>query len=77
MVQDRSPSRPIPDAADPAAMLGDLVTGAALNYPRWSDAAFDRAVAAGHWDRAEAALRDGAPARLAGAAAQPASVPSK
>ena len=51
----------IPDAADPAAMLGDLVTGAALNYPRWSDAAFDRAVAAGRWDRAEAALREGAP----------------
>ena len=51
----------IPDAADPAAMLGDLVTGAALNYPGWSDPGFDRAVAEGRWDAAEAALKAGAP----------------
>ncbi len=51
----------IPDAADPAAMLGDFTTGAALNYPRWSDAAFDRAISAGRWDEAENALGDGAP----------------
>ena len=51
----------IPDAADPAAMLGDLVTGAALNYPGWSDPGFDRAVAGGRWVEAEAALVTGAP----------------
>ncbi|MEY4090499.1 MAG: hypothetical protein RJB55_2770 [Verrucomicrobiota bacterium] len=51
----------IPDAADPAAMLGDLVTGAALNYPGWSDPGFDRAVAGGRWAEAEAALLTGAP----------------
>lgn len=51
----------IPDAVDPGAMLGDLVTGAALNYPGWSDPGFDRAVASGRWAEAEAALLTGAP----------------
>lgn len=51
----------IPDAADPAAMLGDLVTGAPLNYPGWSSTEFDRAVAAGRWADAERAISAGAP----------------
>lgn len=31
----------IPDVADPANLLGDLITGAPENYPQWSDASFD------------------------------------
>ena len=51
----------IPDAADPAAMLGDLLTGAPLNYPGWSNGGFDRAVADGRWAEAERAIRADAP----------------
>jgi oligopeptide transport system substrate-binding protein len=35
----------IPDVADPAAMLGDFLSDAPLNYPRWSARAFDEAMA--------------------------------
>ncbi len=35
----------IPDVADPAEMLGDFATGAPENYPHWSDATFDTALA--------------------------------
>ncbi len=35
----------IPDVADAANLLGDFVTGAPENYPQWSDARFDAALA--------------------------------
>jgi oligopeptide transport system substrate-binding protein len=35
----------IPDLADPAHVLEELVSGAAGNYPRWSDPAFDTLMA--------------------------------
>ncbi|MBS0664049.1 MAG: peptide ABC transporter substrate-binding protein [Verrucomicrobia bacterium] len=36
----------IPDVADAANLLGDFATDAPANYPHWSDAAFDRLLAA-------------------------------
>ena len=35
----------IPDVADAANILGDFTTGASENYPQWSDATFDAALA--------------------------------
>lgn len=35
----------IPDYDDPAALFGEFVTGAPGNFPRWSEARFDRLVA--------------------------------
>jgi oligopeptide transport system substrate-binding protein len=49
------------DVADPAAVLSDLSTGSPGNYPRWSDAPFDRAVAAGDFPAAEAILSNAQP----------------
>lgn len=48
----------IPDVADPAALLADFTTRAPLNYPRWSDPAFDAALAAGRFTAAEDRLLD-------------------
>lgn len=50
----------IPDIADPANMLGDFATGAPENYPQWSNAAFDAALARGDFAGAEARLLEAA-----------------
>jgi oligopeptide transport system substrate-binding protein len=51
----------IPDIADPADLLGDFTTGAPENYPHWSDAAFDAALARGDTPAAERRLLEAAP----------------
>jgi oligopeptide transport system substrate-binding protein len=51
----------IPDVADPVAMLADFTGDAALNYPRWSDPAFDRALTAGQIADAESLLLSATP----------------
>ncbi|MBI5690892.1 MAG: peptide ABC transporter substrate-binding protein [Verrucomicrobia bacterium] len=51
----------IPDVADPAAMLGDFLSGAPLNYPRWSHAGYDAAVQAGDYAKAERHLLEESP----------------
>ncbi len=43
----------IPDVADAANLLGDFVTGAAENYPGWSSASFDAALARSDFISAE------------------------
>lgn len=50
----------IPDVADPADLLNRLTTGAPENFPRWTDAGFDQAVAAGDFATAEQRLLEAA-----------------
>ena len=51
----------IPDVADATEMLADFVTRAPENYPRWSDPAFDTALARGDAAAAELRLLEAAP----------------
>ncbi len=46
----------IPDYDSPADLLTRFTAGNASNYPHWSNAEFDRLVAAGKWTEAEAIL---------------------
>ena len=51
----------IPDVADPRELLGDFMAGAPENYPKWSDPAFDAALARGDADAAERRLLEDVP----------------
>ena len=51
----------IPDYDSPADLLARFTTGNANNYPHWSNAEFDRLVAAGKWAEAEGILLSDSP----------------
>jgi len=49
------------DVLDAASVLADFATGAPGNYPHWSDAAFDAAIARADFATAESRLAEAAP----------------